>query len=962
MTYLEKHLGVLEQHLAGAMADLARVRPEEPLSGLIAALSERLGPHELPKRPAAVVKGKWSAAEWLAAPDITASLAATLLPQPADDADDLETVRNLGRLGPEELKATLQARLITGAGALASLLASKMSVIAAVDAATGEELHHKFSDKGAFELKHLDLSAFFAGLELMIGAPSPGSMDDVLDAMEAEHLQSSESHETFNTTNYGVATTSATEWKFVVEPMAPPEGGWPFETKNTEIEDDSGALRSIKRAALGRDELLQRMQVRNEKLNEKGEPVLIEPELIAARAYTGPLFFKYNGVLRGLDTEKYNAPNILKNNMIMLCCPRATFEAYIGTVDEGSLWKQADGTLSYAEALKDLNKYTTTLHCINSAIVKAGKLTNACVVYRGVSGGKLPDSFWEPDEYGCCGGVEPGFMSTTQSMAVATGYASGQLAKAGIVYESVLGMTNRGADVSWISQCAAATISRLKIESPLPPITTYLPSTHRYPHEREILMGPLTCLEMEGTRPEGGILVVKAKLSVNLSSPTIERVIGKMKASHLDLLRILRTKLSKVSATAANKLQDLEEEANKLSVDFYNSAEAYKERTNLALDVKGRLEFEEQYAEHCAAASYPLVFGSLKDLYSNLAGVLPPPPTDASDEELRRLMEAEHCAGPDHDASFEVYQPECAGHIHTSPEVEWWYVVDPTAKRLAALSLAPPACASGGDPAKHGGDATPGVKLRLPAWPSEAHLPPFSTGEAMGKTAGAGAPPRAFETPRPLSDFKAQLDTLNAQLTELGVPPVLMAEVIAMRLFTGPMGKSVYNVALRALCGLPGWFTKVFEDRMQQNRYATTIHCSNRGLLKLGKVCKVNRVWRSVSGNTMVPRSFLEPDKFGITGGVEYAPGGTSSKESVAVRWAQENKVPCVLEFEVGVDRPAETAWLSDYPDVGELTMPCFTYLEVQRVRVQRDFTTADGHFHKGSVLYIDISPQFGTI
>jgi hypothetical protein len=57
-----------------------------------------------------------------------------------------------------------------------------------------------------------------------------------------------------------------------------------------------------------------------------------------------------------------------------------------------------------------------------------------------------------------------------------------------------------------------------------------------------------------------------------------------------------------------------------------------------------------------------------------------------------------------------------------------------------------------------------------------------------------------------------------------------------MRLYTGVMGKSVYNVALRALCGLPGWFNKVFEGRLQRNPYATTLHCVNRGLLKLGKV------------------------------------------------------------------------------------------------------------------------------
>lgn len=280
--------------------------------------------------------------------------------------------------------------------------------------------------------------------------------------------------------------------------------------------------------------------------------------------------------------------------------------------------RRPNGKLSYVDCLQTLNKYTTTLHCINSAIVKVGKLTHACVVYRGVSGGKLPDSFWVPDEFGCCGGVEPGFMSTTQSLAVATGYASSQLATAGMVIESVLGMTNRGADIGWLSQ---------------------------YPHEREILMPPLTCLEVEGTRAEGSLLVVKTKLSINLTSPTIERVIGKMKGSHLDLLRILHTKLAKVSPTVAQKLHGLEEEAAKLSVEFYNGAEAYKERTNLALDVKGRLEFEELDASLRSAAKFEFVFGSLEQLYANLSSVLSPPPDGASDEQLRQLMQAEHCEG-----------------------------------------------------------------------------------------------------------------------------------------------------------------------------------------------------------------------------------------------------------------------------------------------------------------------------
>eukprot|EP00966_Prymnesium_polylepis_P250904 5801881-Prymnesium_polylepis.1 len=57
-------------------------------------------------------------------------------------------------------------------------------------------------------------------------------------------------------------------------------------------------------------------------------------------------------------------------------------------------------------ALCQRNQYTTTLHVINSAIVKLGKLTRAGTVYRGISGGVLPDEFWEENEDGVCGGCE----------------------------------------------------------------------------------------------------------------------------------------------------------------------------------------------------------------------------------------------------------------------------------------------------------------------------------------------------------------------------------------------------------------------------------------------------------------------------------------------------------------------------------------------------------------------------
>ena len=56
----------------------------------------------------------------------------------------------------------------------------------------------------------------------------------------------------------------------------------------------------------------------------------------------------------------------------------------------------------FAELCKG-NRYTTTLHSINSSIVKLSKLTKASKVYRGIRGGLLPNEFWEPNKYNVCG-------------------------------------------------------------------------------------------------------------------------------------------------------------------------------------------------------------------------------------------------------------------------------------------------------------------------------------------------------------------------------------------------------------------------------------------------------------------------------------------------------------------------------------------------------------------------------
>ena len=63
---------------------------------------------------------------------------------------------------------------------------------------------------------------------------------------------------------------------------------------------------------------------KNSQLEEAKQLPLIRQELIGARSYTGPLFVKYNAVLRGLQSDSA----FLKNTMVALCCPSAVAEEY----------------------------------------------------------------------------------------------------------------------------------------------------------------------------------------------------------------------------------------------------------------------------------------------------------------------------------------------------------------------------------------------------------------------------------------------------------------------------------------------------------------------------------------------------------------------------------------------------------------------------------------------------------
>jgi hypothetical protein len=324
------------------------------------------------------------------------------------------------------------------------------------------------------QLSYSGLNSFFGGLEGQVGAPAP----KVFEGMQTEHTQRADSDVEFTTPNYGITTTSKQEWQFVVEL---PTQKWPAEAADKVSRDDR------RRKPLPLFELEAELSKKNVDLEKLQQPALIREELIGGRLYTGPLFVKYNGVLRG---GREDDPPYLRGQFIELCC----------------------GMENGMQVEVKANKYTTTLHVINSCIIKLSKLTIATKVYRGVSGMTLPDEFFTANEFGVRGGIELAFMSTTTNRNVAMDCAG--CGKIGLVFEMQMGMVDRGADLRWLSQ---------------------------YPHEAEVLFGPLSGVEVQFVRVEGSLLIVNVKLSVNLVSLTIEQVLSKRRKVVQDMCEQLQS-------------------------------------------------------------------------------------------------------------------------------------------------------------------------------------------------------------------------------------------------------------------------------------------------------------------------------------------------------------------------------------------------------------------------------------
>mmetsp|Transcript_32511 Transcript_32511/g.75742 ORF Transcript_32511/g.75742 Transcript_32511/m.75742 type:complete len:1094 (-) Transcript_32511:948-4229(-) len=297
------------------------------------------------------------------------------------------------------------------------------------------------------EASYGDIEVFFQGLDGRIGLPSHKPMEGMMD----EHCHQADSNDEFVTANYGGTRTSPSlEWEMVHHPQE----GKRYPGLHRNAVPLGNFLMSPEAKAAG----------------------LTLVEVCALRLYTGPMYMKYNAVLRRGPDEK-------------------------------------------VQGLKG-NSYTTTLHAICSGVIKLGRVWSippSRRVFRGVSGLVLPPNFWSPDSHGCCGGVELGLMSTTTKREVATHYSMSKEGMLATIIEVEVGQIDRGASLTFLSQYPG------EEEVLLPPLSNL-----------EVVGKPR--MEHSGM---GTTVVIPCRINCNLKTLTMDELVGRRKIQMVAMQRNL---------------------------------------------------------------------------------------------------------------------------------------------------------------------------------------------------------------------------------------------------------------------------------------------------------------------------------------------------------------------------------------------------------------------------------------
>lgn len=353
--------------------------------------------------------------------------------------------------------------------------------------------------------------------------------------LEGMRLEHIRDTDLFTTSNYHIETCPAREWANVVDGMLPEAGHMAGGRIIKDIDVLLGLPESV-RAGLTR------------------------AEVIALVLYTGPMFLIYNTVLRKFPHKKY------------------------------------------ADLKSKDNLFPTTICVLVSAVQKLSRtmvLEPGTVLYRGLDGNmELPSQCFVPDEIGCRGMMEFGFMSTTTDINTAFSYSNIENSKAPKALAITVSSVDRGADISQYSQ---------------------------YPSEKEILWTPHAFLEPTGgseliITEKGVVQLIRMKVNAHMKAVVIEEYERKKMDLHMAAFKVqlldLQTLLNEMNCTAKDEettkrfkvkcleeYNDVRERHRLLTVTEYNKDTVYRGLVTDMLDFKKFAIAKMEYMLACAKAN-----------------------------------------------------------------------------------------------------------------------------------------------------------------------------------------------------------------------------------------------------------------------------------------------------------------------------------------------------------------------
>ena len=319
--------------------------------------------------------------------------------------------------------------------------------------------HKKF----VFEIRGGSLEDFNKGIATRVGDCSANPIK----GMEDEHT-GPDADEIFTTSNYNITTTPRIEYNLA-------------KTGGTYYSDLAMKTRDISRLSHLSEEEIKLVQEGGEARCGNGPARLLRPlssyrhlevtkkanlsehEVMAIVLYTGPMYLCWNAALRQFPPDLHQR---LENSG---------------------------------------NKYSSSIHILSSAIKKIQQSGHALlqntVLYRGLSGAKLPDEIFVPHQQTRrVGMTEFGVQSTTSDLNVAINYS--------------------GIHTGHVATVLAVKISQVDSGA-------YLGDFSQYPAEKEYLWASMSYLQAEGegriiTTPKGQLVrVVPVRINTNGRTRTL---------------------------------------------------------------------------------------------------------------------------------------------------------------------------------------------------------------------------------------------------------------------------------------------------------------------------------------------------------------------------------------------------------------------------------------------------------